>query len=173
MNGAKQQPKASKRQFPLKTAGVLLLLLLVAIAGCYYVISNGGTEAYTYQTLPSPNVDLSISINYNTTGRGALTLLNSVDKMITLKVASKSSANSGFWMLRENELLRADLRINWISNDYGTLVYLPAGPSYNVTINCRDFASVKSGTVNKYTGGNLTLWVNDTVHGLYRYSGST
>lgn len=169
MKETKQQ-KASGRRFLTKIAIALLLILLVAIIGCYYVITNWNKEAYAFTTIPSSDVNLSVSIN--DTGHRALTILDSSERMIAFKVYSQRGSPK-FFMQRDSERLRADLQLFYNPHDFETFIYLPAGPSYNVTITCRDFDKIKSSIVIKYRGGNLTLWVNDTVHGLYRYSGLT
>jgi hypothetical protein len=170
LKDVKSQQNVRGRRFPLKIVIASLIVLLVAIAGCYYVLTNWGMQVYTYSTAPSSDVTLGISIN--NTGRAALTILDSRDGMIKFTEYIHGSGIPRFFMQDDSERLYGNLRIDSNIRDFESFMYLPAGPSYNMTITCSDFKKIENNMVNKYTGGNLTLWVNDTVHGLYRYTGS-
>jgi hypothetical protein len=169
LNEARPQQKVSGRRFSSKKAIALLLVLLVAIVGGYYAITHWDMNSYTYSTVPSSDVTLDLSINNS--GHAALTILDSEDGMVKFMEYIPGSGNPRFIMQDDNERLYGYLRIDSNIRNVESIVYLPEGPSYNVTITCRDFNDIKGSTVNRYTGGNLTLWVNDTVRGLYRYSG--
>jgi hypothetical protein len=42
-----------------------------------------------------------------------------------------------------------------------TILYLPGGPNYTVTVNYDALHHKDSNVTNNYSGGNLTLWIND------------
>lgn len=118
-----------------------------------------------YSCNASPNV--TIEMYCYTLGLRPTTILDSDSDGINFSVYSfgspviyidtnDSQTDLYFWLSDFS-----DIRPGTISDMY---VYLPQGPSYNFTINNLGANRSENKVSNNYSGGNLTLWVNDPQH---------
>lgn len=109
----------------------------------------------------APNV--TIGIDLQTTGPKPVTILDSGSDKINFSLyhcyppqCSRSVNDTGEMI--NYHVWSFDNAGNAIADLY---VYLPRGPNYTIMI---VQAFTREPVVNRYSGGNLTLWVNDPDH---------
>lgn len=123
---------------------------------------------FNYSYDPAENV--AIEINLVTLGPDPVTILTSDSGQINLSMHT-FYIDEPYTYSEANGSSR-DIRLGLMSWSDGpsvktdTLLYLPEGPNYTVTIRNGWTRPNQSDVVAKYTGGNLTLWVNDPEHPL-------
>ena len=150
---------------------IILAIITIAVASsnclCIDYISPP-MEWYNYSYEPAKNV--TIEINLITLGPDPVTILPADSRKINLSVHTYHIDEPHTYSKVNDSSL--DIRMGLMSWSDGpsvktdTLLYLPQGSNYTVTIRNGWSHMNQSGVVTKYTGGNLTLWVNDPEHAL-------
>lgn len=151
---------------------LILLVIILATASCNclcidYIVPP--MQWYNYSFEPAENV--TIEVNLITLGPDPVTILPSDSGLINISVYTyKIDEPSTYSDIVENH---QDIRLGLMSWSDGpsvttdTLLYLPQGPNYTVTIRNGWSHPNESSVVTRYTVGNLTLRVNDPEHPLY------
>ena len=129
---------------------------------------------YNYSYEPSQNVTIEMIIH--TVGPEPITILDSNSGKVTFSVFTPGYNKPEIYPDINETDMDLDFRLFGASDAYypgiktDTIVYLPRGPNYTMTINNGAGHPNESRIVSKYTGGNLTLWINDPKHILPWYT---
>lgn len=153
----------------LKSLALAMMVVLpgVTVSNCCLCIDYFAPpmQWYNYSCNASPNVTIGMYIY--TLGPQPITILDSDSGMInfssygpllfpTIHVGTNDSQLDIYFRMSGS----SDISPGFKSETY---VYLPRGPNYTVLISSVGDLN-KSKVTNEYTGGNLTLWVNDPEH---------
>jgi hypothetical protein len=117
----------------------------------------------SYDTAPN----VTIGIDFQTTGPAPVTILDTESDKINISLYHPLHPGPSRKVNDTGEIIyyrvwSFDNANNAVADLY---VYLPRGPNYTIMIT-QGYGN--GGTVvNKYSGGNLTLWVNDPAHSPY------
>lgn len=121
---------------------------------------------YNYSCSAVPNVTIGMYIY--TLGPSPVTILDSDSGMINFSSYGpfispwiNTQTNDSHLDIYFRMTGSSDIQPGFKSDTY---VYLPQGPNYTVTIGIWETYRNVSNVTNEYTGGNLTLWINNQEH---------
>jgi len=144
---------------------VAALFTLTIVAGLFYPnLFFPGNQWYNYSAEPSQYVKISLMIG--TLGPQPVTVLDSdYDKVLfsfyTYDEPRVYQRFENGEQIIDIRMMTSDIYTGFPTDTY---VYLPRGPNYEVTILNASFYRDQSPFTNKYSGGNITLWVDDSNH---------
>ncbi len=145
-----------------------IVVLAVASSNCCLCIDYFAPPMkwYNYSCNAAPNV--TIGMNLYTLGPQPITILDSDSDMINFS-SYGPFCNPSIYTNTDNGRLDIYFRMSGSSDispgfKSDTYLYLPRGPNYTVSISIWESYRNVSNVTNKYTGGNLTLYVNDPEH---------
>lgn len=153
-------------RFNLTLLVLSIIIVAIVASNCLCIdYFRPPMQWYNYSFDPEENVTIGMHI-YNL-GVEPVTIHNSDMEKITLSAYSYD--DPGVYETREDNQLnifyvqpgREEVEPT-IKTD--NIVYLPRGPNYTIVISNGGYASFESPVIVRYTGGNLTLWVNNPDH---------
>ncbi len=144
-----------------------VMLLGVACSNCLCIdYFAPPMQWHNYSCNASPNVTIDMFLY--PLGPAPVTILDSDSGMINfssygplLYPRISTDTNDGRLDIYFSLTGSSDIRPGVRSDTY---VYLPRGPNYTVSIGIWESYRNESTIINKYSGGNITLWANDHEH---------
>ena len=162
----------------LKSLALVIVLAVLVVASsncvCRDLIIPPDRYWHNYSYDPSPNVTIGLLIHTN--GPDPVTILDSGSDKIIFSAytydepAMFNTVNDSRQMIYYRLMGRSDM-ISGVKVD--TILYLPRGPNYTVTVNNDAIYKKESNVTNNYSGGNLTLLVNEFPGHLIPYNWET
>jgi hypothetical protein len=153
----------------LKSLALALSIVVLAVASSNCLLTDyfaPPMKWYNYSCNAAPNV--TIGMNLYTLGPQPIMILDSDSDMInfssygpfcnpTISTRANDSQLDIYFRMSGS----SDINPGFKSDTY---LYLPRGPNYTVSISIWESYRNVSNVTNKFTGGNLTLYVNDPEH---------
>lgn len=156
--------KGNRSKFPRYALSLLFIVLFAACSNCVCLDYVWPQQMQWYNTSYDGTPNVFIGVDVQTVAPKSITILESDSDQINLSLYYCRSPEVDRAVNRDTSAIRFRL---WTWDNYPTVkpelfVYLPRGS--NCTIGIGQVFGNENRVINRYNGGNLTLYVNDPAN---------